>query len=1834
LSESVDELRAAGEKVAEGRFKIDSKRALERLRHNRLADPSHWVLDVLRAAHASGATLVNLDTDADDVEIRFDGKPFPASAMKDLLSQALGSDDGSEPRVRLLALGVAGALGLGLKHLTVASGGTAVDFDEAGQPALSRASETGTRVHAHKRLSLKVAAALVKGSPEEHAARERCARYGINLFINGKKLPQGDTPGTASTRGDLELSAAVLVLPTISTAEVLLHGVQVTRRQILLPGLQLAAVVSCPALQRNASGDDIVENDPAWLEALKQLETRSLDALKAAAKEPDEVLRRRIRWRLVHEPTLNDEARAVMEGCPLIPSPEGGFVAVAALKAAAAEGAPVYFAQREYPKGTCPPNTVLLTPATRATWAPLLPGKKREDVAAYVQRKLRSAENRARWEAQAPEVPVLDDRRAWLSKAPIDTPKLKGEVGLFSMEPGAFVRILGNGRFLQQGEVIQLAPLRLRAVVDYRGTLSEKTWAELPSPKLWSSVADGIEKAAERALERALEDHPLSLETASHARDLLVRAAQQGRTLDDLPKVLFSAALFPCVGGGLISLAELKNEKTWRYTSTPFDEGLLSGKQVMQLNDDDFKLLNPHADGRWKDVTEQLEREVGVRRRIRGGKQEPLVAGKLVSVAFDVDGVRGEVALAADDTQLNVDLYREGVLLEHARTAAQYGTAWAAVENPKLKPNEAWTAAVRNAAFNESIAAVRGVERSLAREVVKTWPTFAKMHVAARHYLLSFVQKEIRGADFAALDEYARPVVDAPIIDTPHGGTSLFELRGAASAAGRVWLLSPGLDASALAGQPVVIGGSEVQQLVEQAIGWKPEDGAPELLRARERERFKNLPQWPRHIDAAAPLRVQLSHGGLNVTAALDQGLGRSACVDVLNQKRKWMQLTVEAAMPLAIIAELDPPADPGFPPGLELQRTAAEAAGLAQAKVLERALDEPASPLARRAVMFALKNTADDTVLDELKQRLLNAPVFECHDGVWRAAAVFDVRKTVPFVTRRLEGDVRSDGPIVLALDEETAIGLARFRHRQDVTDLLQAEAEARVLRASLPQVDEVRFTHEKLASRRIRGKGIEGEVCVAPDSDGLLEVLTDKRPLCTVSGALPWPFAAAVDSDRLNPDASHRGIEHDADYDALLRNLQELCEGLAEELAKAWPELSGRPNAREAALRVCTWFHGRHKKERAVNPLADLPLLQSTDGRALTVEALLDEMKQRKEVLYAEQTGALIERDRFVLKADQRERERLGPLKLKLVDGTNLLLKAERLRARPRVETLAVPLGGKFREPVTGEGIEGEVLLSGAPTAELAVDLFRNRTLLERYASPHAAGAVARVNCDALIPNQGWTKAQRNPQFRAVMDAVERALERLVARRLLSEPHDAAWRAWALAAIRWETPDDGPLHHALPALELFTALDGRPISVGTVLDEFNRTRRVAVAMPNLEPGGALVLQSDEETWKLLEALKLTVKEVSDELRRKGELDADRRARRIAALRWPGNALVRLEVQVDGVHGELAVPATGEVVEVTLAKQGVRIEALPRDLAHRVAGVLDVDALEVDETWTKAKLSVELKELVAHHVEQLMLKLARSAADLSADGRATARDVVLQWLKHAGVQAPLHLERLSGAPAALARAAVFETIDGEWVSAVAVADEVRRRGRVAVFKRSLFTPDTLGALGLKAHALDEEWLDALEGVLGRSSVERVKDVSEWREELREEDPPKGSAELRGLERLRRDVRLLRAGALGELSPEDVGDVRLKALGGKSAPVQYDVKRRVALLDADHPHVKRALAESSARRERLYVLLAAMYGAVNRALERITDQHEEELAGSLAAHLASNPQLLDPKKDS
>ncbi|HRI62801.1 MAG TPA: hypothetical protein PK156_01140, partial [Polyangium sp.] len=98
--------------VARGRIRVDARRALAKLREHLLVDLHLYATEIARAAIASKATTLDVDYDADDVLLTFDGHPATPNDLPRLLDHVLGDGHTTDRHLRGLALGVNAALGL------------------------------------------------------------------------------------------------------------------------------------------------------------------------------------------------------------------------------------------------------------------------------------------------------------------------------------------------------------------------------------------------------------------------------------------------------------------------------------------------------------------------------------------------------------------------------------------------------------------------------------------------------------------------------------------------------------------------------------------------------------------------------------------------------------------------------------------------------------------------------------------------------------------------------------------------------------------------------------------------------------------------------------------------------------------------------------------------------------------------------------------------------------------------------------------------------------------------------------------------------------------------------------------------------------------------------------------------------------------------------------------------------------------------------------------------------------------------------------------------------------------------------------------------------------------------------------------------------------------------------------------------------------------------------------------------------------------------------------------------------------------------------------------
>lgn len=188
-----------GRSIARGRLRVDAARALEKLREFQLARPEGWVLEVVRAAIAAGATQVSIDGDADDVRVAWSGRAPDAARLTRVLDELVSPEVASERPMRLLATAVNSALaGARFVDLYAIEGGAArrvrytpdlvragsdadpasalrsLAYEEVATP--DGAPPDGAVVHLRRRLGLATLRALATGAepPELSLARGAC----------------------------------------------------------------------------------------------------------------------------------------------------------------------------------------------------------------------------------------------------------------------------------------------------------------------------------------------------------------------------------------------------------------------------------------------------------------------------------------------------------------------------------------------------------------------------------------------------------------------------------------------------------------------------------------------------------------------------------------------------------------------------------------------------------------------------------------------------------------------------------------------------------------------------------------------------------------------------------------------------------------------------------------------------------------------------------------------------------------------------------------------------------------------------------------------------------------------------------------------------------------------------------------------------------------------------------------------------------------------------------------------------------------------------------------------------------------------------------------------------------------------------------------------------------------------------------------------------------------------------------------------------------------------------------------------------------------------------
>ncbi|MCL4228526.1 MAG: hypothetical protein KJZ91_29020 [Myxococcales bacterium] len=313
-----------GVELASGRVRVDAGRAIAKLREYRLADPFAWILEAIRAAVASGATHIAVDGDANDVWLRWEGRPWPTAELPTLLDELVSPEPARDAyHRRLLAAAVNSALGLEPAWVdVVASDGQtaarvrftpeALEAGADGAAPLQRLAVTacpppaelagaGVVVHLRRPAGLDTLWRFLRRDepPEVHTAYFACRDIAVPTVVGGDRVGR-DRAAHDLLRmplGENLDGFVALVHPmtaeraTFAVAEL---GVEVVREPWRSPALPAQAVhgpppplrvlVDGPRMPTNASRSQVREDAHPIAAARRQAERKTVELLAELAR--------------------------------------------------------------------------------------------------------------------------------------------------------------------------------------------------------------------------------------------------------------------------------------------------------------------------------------------------------------------------------------------------------------------------------------------------------------------------------------------------------------------------------------------------------------------------------------------------------------------------------------------------------------------------------------------------------------------------------------------------------------------------------------------------------------------------------------------------------------------------------------------------------------------------------------------------------------------------------------------------------------------------------------------------------------------------------------------------------------------------------------------------------------------------------------------------------------------------------------------------------------------------------------------------------------------------------------------------------------------------------------------------------------------------------------------------------------------------------------------------------------------------------------------------------------------------------------------------------------
>ncbi len=305
----------SGEVIGQGRFRVDRRRALDKMEKFQLEDPYRYVLEVLVAARCGQAERVAVTNDSDDFVAAWQGDAPSRDELEALFDHLFGTPDDDHGRMlQHLALAAISSLALKPRWLRIDRG----DDDGAHRIEITDPTETvakplvdplhGVRFDLREQLGqATIAEALVfmfQEPVETRLIRGASRWYPVPIVVNGKPLPRAQGPevhlGALAVAPNAGRSGALWLVPATGSGriDILRHGIVVAHYAVVMPRdertsaarYEVVGWFDDPQLRLNASRSAVVQ-DESWTGATTAIDHAVADLLHTlAGRNPDAAL--------------------------------------------------------------------------------------------------------------------------------------------------------------------------------------------------------------------------------------------------------------------------------------------------------------------------------------------------------------------------------------------------------------------------------------------------------------------------------------------------------------------------------------------------------------------------------------------------------------------------------------------------------------------------------------------------------------------------------------------------------------------------------------------------------------------------------------------------------------------------------------------------------------------------------------------------------------------------------------------------------------------------------------------------------------------------------------------------------------------------------------------------------------------------------------------------------------------------------------------------------------------------------------------------------------------------------------------------------------------------------------------------------------------------------------------------------------------------------------------------------------------------------------------------------------------------------------------------------